>query len=70
MQDKKTELDNLIQKYSSGQLSDGERTHLMHWLHQLDVSEGDIPDMQKAQKQMKEQIDARLINTETNTKIT
>lgn len=70
MQDRKTELEKLIEKYSSGQLTDGERTHLIHWLHELDVSEEDIPDMKRAQNRMKEKIDARLLNIETTTKIT
>ena len=69
MQDRKRELEELIQKYSSGQIKDGERAHLMRWLQELDVLEGYKADMEGVQTRMKKKIDLRLLATETPTKI-
>jgi len=69
MQERKRELEKLIQKYSSGQLTDLERGHLTKWLQELDVTKGDSFELEGASRQMKEKIDARLLSTETTVKI-
>lgn len=76
MQDKKRELEKLIERYSTAKLTDAERAHLTRWLRELDVNEsyrfdneGDRFDMEGVQTRMKEKIDLRLLATETPTKI-
>jgi len=71
MQDKKRELEKLIERYSTGKLTDAERAHLTQWLQELDVNEGyrfDNEgyrfDMETAKRSMKERIDARLLSTQ------
>jgi len=73
MQDKKRELEKLIERYSTGKLTDAERAHLMQWLQELDVNEeyrfdneGYGFDMEAANRRMKERIDARLLSTQTD----
>ncbi|CAM3681155.1 FecR domain-containing protein [Sphingobacterium prati] len=64
MQDRKRELENLIERYSSGRLTDIERAHLTSWLQELDVAEACAIDVAEVEKQMKEKIDARLRTSE------
>lgn len=64
MQERKRELEKLIERYSSGQLTDVERAHLMQWLQELDVADEYTFDRDGAQKRMKEKIDARLLTTD------
>lgn len=64
MQDRKTELENLIEGYSSGRLTDMEHAHLMQWLGKLDVAEDYTIDVDEIERRMKEKIDARLRSSE------
>ncbi len=65
MQQEKRELERLIEKYISGQITDVERAHLMQWLRDLDVAAGSSLDGDAAKLRMKERIDARLLPAET-----
>lgn len=65
MQGKKRELENLIERYSTGKLTDTERAHLMQWMQELDVNKAEQVDMDLASNRMKEKIDARLLPAET-----
>jgi len=69
MQERKRELENLIERYSSGRLTDIERAHLTRWLQDLDVADGDLLDLEVANLQIKKKIDARLLPDETDLKI-
>lgn len=69
MQDKKRELENLVERYSLGKLTDAERAHLIQWMQGLDVNEGDRLNMDAANRRMKERIDARLLPADGEEKI-
>lgn len=66
MQDKKRELEKLIQQYTSGQLTDLEREHLTQWMQELDVTVGQPVDLGAASQRMKEGIDARLMQSKAD----
>ncbi|MGJ1414155.1 FecR family protein [Sphingobacterium multivorum] len=68
MQDKKRELEKLIQQYASGQLTDLEQEHLTQWMQELDVSAGELVDLAVANQRMKERIDARLMYSTADVK--
>jgi Fe2+-dicitrate sensor, membrane component len=69
MQDKKRELEKLIEGYSTGTLTDAERAHLTQWLQELDINEGYRFDMETANRRMKERIDMRLQSPQTDVQI-
>ncbi|WP_380921119.1 FecR family protein [Sphingobacterium anhuiense] len=68
MQDRKRELEELINKYSEGRLTDLERGHLMKWMRELDLSNEEQIDMNQSYHKMKEQIDSRLLLREVDAK--
>jgi len=68
MQDRKRELEELINKYSQGRLTDLERGHLMKWMRELDLSNEEQIDMNQSYYKMKEQIDSRLLLPEVDDK--
>jgi ferric-dicitrate binding protein FerR (iron transport regulator) len=67
MQDRKRELEELINKYGQGRITDLERAHLMQWMLELDLSKENKIDKDQSYHKMKEQIDARLLLSEENT---
>lgn len=69
MQNRKKELEELIQKYLIGSITDVEREHLMKWMDDLELSSENHLEFDLEGSQMKKQIDARLVSTDTGNKI-
>lgn len=68
MQDRKRELEELINKYVQRRITDLERAHLMQWMRELDLSKENKIDKDQSYHKMKEQIDARLLLREADVK--
>ncbi|GHE29813.1 FecR family protein [Sphingobacterium griseoflavum] len=67
MQDRKQELETLIDRYLKGQLDTDEKRHMEQWMHELDIMD-DQPSMLPRDKDLlKQRIDAQLLPEETAT---
>lgn len=69
MQNRKKELEELIQKYLIGSITDVEREHLMKWMDDLNLSGKNQLEFDHVGRQMKKQIDARLVPADADGKI-